>query len=288
MAVKYTTGHSLQHVLRVADLPFFFPSSCNLLNLVDPLLPETWTYTTDQGNLKPFKTICENIPSENWFIDIGHNGRGERFYVSLNEAHEKESGPLTQYSEQELQKLKIEHRTVMARYHYKDSNSHFTIVSELSVGTHKLLLSNALVLLSNIHRSFSELQNVSLIVNCQSVSNRHTYSVKTEKILAHPIHDIGQNIESDIEVFMKINVQIWESLQKGNVVVHCLAGFHRAACVVVSHFLWRYHVLGHHFLSNDLNQIYSDLSERRRGVSPLDYIDFLKIFRSHLEGNPFC
>ena len=37
-----------------------------------------------------------------------------------------------------------------------------------------------------------------------------------------------------------IQEAIWAQLQRGTVAVHCLAGIHRAACIVACHYLWRY------------------------------------------------
>lgn len=86
-----------------------------------------------------------------------------------------------------------------------------------------------------------------------------------------------------MEVLTKFNEAMWEGLQKGSVVVHCLAGVHRAACVVVSHFLWRYYKQGHTYLSPDIAAIYECLGKRRYGVAPLDYVSLVKQFEEHLK-----
>lgn len=56
-----------------------------------------------------------------------------------------------------------------------------------------------------------------------------------------------------------------------NVIVHCLAGYHRSACVTVSHFIYRYYFLGHDSIPFDVIQIYHDLAEIRQGVALLDF-----------------
>jgi protein-tyrosine phosphatase len=60
--------------------------------------------------------------------------------------------------------------------------------------------------------------------------------------VAFPVHELGMSINDEnqiCEIFDMMNEAMWEGLQTGNVVVHCLAGVHRAACVVVTHYLWR-------------------------------------------------
>merc|ERR1712117_992423 len=66
----------------------------------------------------------------------------------------------------------------------------------------------------------------------------------------------------------EIQEAMWEALQTGTVAVHCLAGIHRAACIVACHFLWRHYALGHTQLPSDARQIYSILKAARPAVEP--------------------
>merc|ERR1712117_436956 len=66
----------------------------------------------------------------------------------------------------------------------------------------------------------------------------------------------------------EIQEAMWEALQSGTVAVHCLAGIHRAACIVACHFLWRYYALGHKHIPGDSPSIYCKLQAVRRHVTP--------------------
>ena len=50
-----------------------------------------------------------------------------------------------------------------------------------------------------------------------------------------------------------------------------MAGFHRAAFIVVSHFLWRHYHLNHSHISHDVPLIYQNIAKIRHGVLILDF-----------------
>jgi len=108
------------------------------------------------------------------------------------------------------------------------------------------------------------------------------YSVACPEVHSYPIHSICSFNDSPSQVYLEINEKIWRALQTGNVFVHCLAGVHRAASVVVSHFLWRYHMLGHTYLEKNIDAIYRLLKAVRPGVEPLSYIRYVSGFEASL------
>jgi protein-tyrosine phosphatase len=110
------------------------------------------------------------------------------------------------------------------------------------------------------------------------------YNVEAKKFIYFPVHDLLRNRDAReiVETFRNFNEAIWEGLQSGNVFCHCLAGVHRAACVAVSHYLWRYYKLGHTHLTSDIAKIYKSLSSRRAGVAALGYLELVKVWEAHL------
>lgn len=102
-----------------------------------------------------------------------------------------------------------------------------------------------------------------------------------QKILCFPVHDWFPCDEVYEKLFF-INQEIWEGIQKGHVVVHCLAGFHRSSCVVVSHFLFRYYFLEHKDIPFNIQKIYEDLGSIRKGVVILDFGPVLEGFQNFL------
>ena len=81
----------------------------------------------------------------------------------------------------------------------------------------------------------------------------------------------------------EIQAAIWAHLQRGTVAVHCLAGIHRAACIVACHFLYRHYTLGHHQLPCQADEIYRCLRSVRPAVSPA-YRDVMREYEAHLRG----
>lgn len=158
------------------------------------------------------------------------------------------------------------------------------MVDELSVGSHRILLSTHSALLSPMGNHPENLfGNISVIVNChQKQQDAPKYHYKANNIMYYEIHSL---IESGdyIKIFLEINNAIWRGVQTGNVFIHCLAGVHRAAAVCVSHFIWRYYYLGHTHIPNDIPKIYESLAERRQGVAGLGYEAMVVGFKKYLE-----
>jgi len=280
----------LDHVRRIrkqdAEDCSFFPDNATMINVADPFEPKTWTVSYGTTK-KPFHE-CVPKTKEKIFIDIGHDELGRRQYVSLVEAT-RHHGTIAMHTEEQV-KAEQSYRTIFARYFYKKGvYNDYTIIEELAVGNHKVILSNASILESRKALTEPELgSSVALIVNChQTLADCPKYAITPEKIVAFPVHCLGcggaDDKEQIIEVFTNFNEAIWDALQRGNVVIHCLAGVHRAACVTVSHYLWRHYNLGHTHISVGLGEIYRSLAERRAGVAPLDYISLIKDFAAHLK-----
>jgi protein tyrosine phosphatase len=170
-----------------------------------------------------------------------------------------------------------------ATYHYTNEGyQDYHIVEELCFGQNKLVISNESVLTSPLSGRPSVLDNVSLIVNC-NMASPPPYTVRTEKVICHPVHAMPRTRGASDTKLAAINEDIWAGLQKGNVVIHCLAGVHRASCIVVSHALFRHYKLQHTHISSDIATIYTKLASIRKGVQPLGYLALVTSFREFLE-----
>ena len=79
-----------------------------------------------------------------------------------------------------------------------------------------------------------------------------------------------------------INRKMWAAVQEGSVAVHCLAGIHRAACIMACHFLYRHYCLGHTHIPADTRDIYRKMISVRPHVSPA-YEDILRGYEAHVK-----
>jgi hypothetical protein len=270
-----------------------------VLNMYEPLDPTTWSLSLQQRDVVPLKTFTDTIHFPRpVFVDVGFTETGERLYVSLEEAikaSKSDDGGKKELEVWHEAKVKGIEMAVMstASYGYGSSYNSWTVIEELGLGTNKFVLCNEAILTTNDIRSRPSyiFENASLILNCHKTEQEGggRYSVKAKAILYYPIHTLmaaafrpgGET--KVIAVLKKFNEAIWEGLQTGNVFVHCLAGVHRAACVAVSHYLWRFYVLKHTHLSSDIQDIYSQLAERRPGVAALGYKIFVEMWQSYLD-----
>ena len=75
---------------------------------------------------------------------------------------------------------------------------------------------------------------------------------------------------------------MWGALQQGNVVVHCLAGMHRAPAICCCFWLYRYYKLGHKLINN-IGEMYKIISGIRQGAEPLGYIEMIKTYEIYLK-----
>merc|ERR1712000_551051 len=147
------------------------------------------------------------------------------------------------YSEDEVNTIKYsdsKFNLTFARYNLTESmfNS-YNIIDDLSNGNNKLILSDESTLTCNFMKNRPDhiFNNISTIVNCAEANvSKSRYQVKCNKVISYPIHKLGYNNDKNIiETYNNINEAIWEGIQNGGVVIHCLAGMHRAPTVVVSH-----------------------------------------------------
>jgi len=168
--------------------------------------------------------------------------------------------------------------------------SNYSVVSECSLGhTQKLILCDEATLTRSIpqERIFEYLK---LIVNCHEDNwKQGKYRIGSCSSAVHPrvictaLHKWNHRSlgNEQNELNDQIQVAIWEALQTGTVAVHCLAGIHRAACIVACHFLWRHYYLGHTHIPGDSPSIYCKLQAVRRHVTPA-YEHVLESYLRHL------
>lgn len=274
----------MEHVKRVA-----LPGKRAALVLTQPLHPLTYMYEENKSVRK-----LHEVPVQEWvpqgsdvYIDIGANDYGERVWLSLAEVvvrlSLKDPAPLVPVHEHVVtsQRDAVQWKAV---YPYENACYPFNVIEALSVRGHSLLLSNADALTADAPRKSSMLSNVALVVNCAD-SKPPEYWFSPKRVKCMPLHILARSMPVDglNARLYKTNEQIWEALATGDVVVHCLAGLHRAACLVVTHFLYRSIALGHQYLSSDIAAIYDQLASVRPGVEPLSYFPVAMSFRQWLD-----
>jgi hypothetical protein len=280
------------------------------LGLVDHLYPSTWTVTfASNPNPQPL-TSCPDLLAglgTSVYFDIGFDAMGRRRYVSVADAIpvlvRQPPVAIRVLNEGQLPGVP---KVYFARRKYGTNEyNDYTVVEDLSVGPNLILLANHDVLLRK-YFGFSDdkdsglvsfarhtalpdvLSNIALIVNChQPYHSKEAYTVRPRAVICFPVHQMrksnGRPMDNDpVTIYDRFNRAIWEALQSGSVVIHCLAGVHRAASVCVAHYLWRYHVLGHKHLPCNIAQIYVNLANIRRGVAPLSYIGLVQEYEQYL------
>lgn len=165
----------------------------------------------------------------------------------------------------------------------------YDVIPDLSLGlTQRLILCDE----ATLTRSLPEeriFEHLTLIVNCHEVKfvpgKYKIGSCKKQRgpdvicEAVHGWHSDAKNMNSKNDA---IQSAIWQSLQHGTVAVHCLAGIHRAACIVACHFLYRHYVLGHSDIPCDMNEIYRRLKAARPHVDPA-YGHVFKSYEAHLK-----
>jgi len=168
--------------------------------------------------------------------------------------------------------------------------SNYSIVPDLSLGrTNKLILCDEATLTRELpqERIFEYL---TLIVNCHE--NRVSpgkYRVGAcareprPHVICQAVHEwFGNDGMRMNKINDEMQEKIWEHLQSGSVAVHCLAGIHRAACIVACHFLWRFYAMGHTEIPCDAVVIYRKLKAVRPAVSPA-YTHVLQSYENYLK-----
>eukprot|EP00405_Crypthecodinium_cohnii_P008666 CAMPEP_0206427420 /NCGR_PEP_ID=MMETSP0324_2-20121206/5025_1 /ASSEMBLY_ACC=CAM_ASM_000836 /TAXON_ID=2866 /ORGANISM="Crypthecodinium cohnii, Strain Seligo" /LENGTH=325 /DNA_ID=CAMNT_0053892687 /DNA_START=16 /DNA_END=993 /DNA_ORIENTATION=- len=150
----------------------------------------------------------------------------------------------------------------------------YSVVPWLCLGKKQRVLLSDETTLKNYHIKEKILEYVSLVVNCHEEGCDHSkYRVgqsspnRRPDVITEAVHTwfSGPSAEKNHQ----IQCAIWQHLEQGgSVAVHCLAGIHRAACIVACQFLFRYHVLGHTHVPHEVDDIYRKLKSVRPHVSP--------------------
>lgn len=168
--------------------------------------------------------------------------------------------------------------------------SNYDVIPDLSLSlTNRLILCDEATLARHLpeERIFDHLK---LIVNChENKVQAGKYKIGScsssdqPAVICQAVHGWhGQQPESMNAINDQIQASIWEHLQRGTVAVHCLAGIHRAACIVACHFLYRYYILGHTDIPHNTTEIYRRLKAARPHVEPA-YAHVLRNYENHLK-----
>jgi len=170
--------------------------------------------------------------------------------------------------------------------------SNYSICPEVSIGPgQKVILSDETTLCSVLPDEII-FEKLVLIVNChEDRCDPRKYKVGSctsdnpPGVICNAVHTwswLGPGAKEMNRCNHEIQEAIWKNLQKGTVAVHCLAGIHRAACIVACHYLYRYYHLGHKDIPHKPTDIYRCLKAVRPAVSPAykhvleNYMKFLK------------
>jgi len=174
-----------------------------------------------------------------------------------------------------------------------DGYTNYSVVPWLCLGpTQRVLLSDERTLTCG-HPSERIMEHVSLVVNCHEDScDWGKYKLGQAvpggpKVITEALHKwYSFGGASTADKNDAIQRAIWAHLEQGgSVAVHCLAGIHRAACIVACQFLFRHYVLGHKHVPNEVDDIYRKLQSVRPHVSPA-YLHILKEYEAHVRGLP--
>ena len=165
--------------------------------------------------------------------------------------------------------------------------TNYSVVPWLCLGrTQALILSDEHTLTTRAPNE-KIFEYLSLVVNCHEdrpdTSKYLAGSGKGRpppKVVAHAVHKWYARGDSVVQKNDAVQREIWKALQTGTVAVHCLAGIHRAACIVACHFLYRHYQLGHAHVPCDCSEIYNKLQQVRPAVSPA-YLDILRNYEAH-------
>jgi predicted protein tyrosine phosphatase len=166
----------------------------------------------------------------------------------------------------------------------------YTVIPDLSLGpTQRLILCDEATL-TRVLPAERIFEHLKLIVNChESSQTEGKYKVgscsskdppKAIFQAVHQWHGLNDADMNNVNDF--IQRSMWDQLQEGTVAVHCLAGIHRAACIVACHYLWRHYTLGHRDIPCDASVIYARLKGVRPAVSPA-YTHVLQKYEAYLK-----
>jgi len=268
-----------------------------------------WRVIYSDGSAKDWENGQEDLRrimnEKEVYISVDQESDGQHLFVKLSEAWGNSNKALTLFNEAQVKKLDcnlLYARPVVVQsaspsiplgsWDYPDLAPHgymtnYSIVPWLSLGrTQALILSDEQTLCSSLS-SEPIFDHVTLIVNCHedhcSVSKyRACGKKKTPELISHAVHrwfSHGPNVVAKNDNIQKA---IWHHLNsvQGSVAVHCLAGIHRAACIVACQFLFRHYIMGHTQIESDPALIYKHLKSVRPAVSPA-YLDILRQYQNH-------
>jgi len=181
-----------------------------------------------------------------------------------------------------------------ARYNnrYIANWSNYSICPEVSIGpTQKIILSDETTLCSVLPDE-TIFEHLVFIVNChEERCDPRKYKVGScttdhpPAVICNAVHTWswgGPGAKEMNKTNHSIQEAMWNNLQKGTVAVHCLAGIHRAACIVACHYLYRYHHLGHKDIPHKPSDIYRCLKAVRPAVSQA-YTHVLENYQKFLQ-----
>jgi len=285
------------------------PVELRTLTLPDPLSPSTWTVQWQSGaasETASFSRVMRELQfPPRTFISVAQDNDGQHRFIRLEDVLAGMAPQLVSEAavKQLPDALKLYARHAggatapapvntmaelpkeMAPHSF---GSNYSVVPWIGLGgTRCVMLSDesTLVREPGVERI---LEHISLVVNChEDACDLSKYRVgrksgKPLEVLTHAVHRWYTRGSASVQVNDEIQRAIWSHLEQGGcVAVHCLAGIHRAACIVACHFLFRHYTLGHTEVPHDVKDIYRKLQSVRPAVSPA-YEHVLQDYRAHV------
>ncbi|KAG8461660.1 hypothetical protein KFE25_001278 [Diacronema lutheri] len=164
-------------------------------------------------------------------------------------------------------------------------HANYSICEQLTLGrTQRVMLADEATLSRGGPSMPPIFNHISLVVNCHQDASaarpgKYRLGTAAPSVLFEPVHKLyGAQPPAVVHALRAIVEQMWAALQRGSVVVHCLAGLHRAPAVVACFYLYRHHVLGHESLPAEISEIYDVIRTIRPSVAPLGYIELIRVF----------
>mmetsp|Transcript_21914 Transcript_21914/g.70557 ORF Transcript_21914/g.70557 Transcript_21914/m.70557 type:complete len:247 (+) Transcript_21914:139-879(+) len=228
------------------------------LRIGDPLDPSSYEVVYDSGETKAFLEVSRevfNAVDADTFVSVAQERDGQHVFVKLvdvarrvpvyvPEAEAKGASSrkkLLLYARRPtsddhlLEKKTWEHADLAPRGPW----TNYSVVPWLSLGrTQALILSDEHTLTQRLPRE-RIFEHLVLVVNChEDRPDKSKYLAGAVEgrpppaVMAHAVHKWFSHDKGVVEKNDAIQRAIWAALQRGTVAVHCLAGIHRAACIV--------------------------------------------------------
>jgi hypothetical protein len=255
----------------------------------------------------PLGDVASSAGDDSIFVSVSQLKDGRHEFVRLSEAVAG-AAPLALYPEADVKArfcprlfyarapLPVPSAAAASTWHYPDVAPHgirtnYSVVPWLSLGKSRaMMLSDEETLCRDVPAE-KIFESLTLIINCHEDRPGRQYRAGSPwpprnsppAVVAHAVHrwyssDNGA-VHGKIDA---INEAMWAGIQEGTVAVHCLAGIHRAACIMACHFLYRYYVLGHADVPHDKADIYKKMMSVRPHVRPA-YEDILNSYEKYLQ-----